>query len=109
MTNRARQTPHADATFSTAALTAALSGSSSPNAPIHLREWDAKETLACGRYFAYCCSFLIVIYSIAMVTESALPRPQWLENILFFLPLLVPLSTFIVIARWTGESYFVYS
>lgn len=30
-------------------------------------------------------------------------------NLIFFLPLLIPLSTYIVIARWTGEKHYRHS
>ena len=40
-------------------------------------------------------------------SSDAWMRP--LYNIIYFLPLLIPLTTYLVIARWTGANYFVHS
>lgn len=45
-------------------------------------------------------------------SDVAVRQSRWLEpfyNLSYFVGLLIPLTTYLVIARWTGENLFVYS
>lgn len=59
---------------------------------------------------ALSCAFALVgLASLVFPGSGDHPYLNFPHSLLYFLPLLVPLTTYITIARWTGEKHYRHS